>query len=276
MVGPATLREEGPVRTPRLLLLTAACSLLLVVAPSGAYDDDDDRDDRRNPRERLEPLAHRIAGAASLLYGVERNRATERFHESTHHFEDILDDRRERRIDDDWRAVREAYDEVRRRGVRRDAQTEFILTHLAEDMERGDRVVAHVESGGGGGYPGGGEEAGRLALIDRETCVGWNRVGPRPCPSARDSVTFSIPRSVKVLRQVNAEWRDFGRGANAEVYVNDRLVWRTDVAKDWDPDGKRLDMRIWPGSTITLRSGNGDPIWIRRLDIEAARDEGRF
>ena len=110
----------------------------------------------------------------------------------------------------------------------------------------------------------------RARFVQSEVCIGTNRVGPRPCPAARETLTFRLPRDARVVRKIDAVWRDHGRGAKAQVYVDDRFVWETDVAKDWDPDGRELDLRVGSGSTITVRS-TGDPVWLRSLDVEYER-----
>ena len=57
--------------------------------------------------------------------------------------------------------------------------------------------------------------------------------------------------------------------------MNDRLIWRADVARNWDGDSKSLDVRVPTGSTLTVRSSNGDPIWIRRLTAETLATASR-
>lgn len=108
---------------------------------------------------------------------------------------------------------------------------------------------------------------GLLSLIDEETCIGSAR-SANACATPRDALTFPIPAEVDIINRLDVEWRDFGHGADAEVYVNDRLVWRSDVDEDWDVDGEALAVRIPNGSTLTVRSSTGDPIWIRHLTIE--------
>jgi hypothetical protein len=46
------------------------------------------------------------------------------------------------------------------------------------------------------------------------------------------------------------------------------VVWESDVAKDWDSDGRDLDVRVRPGSTVTLVSKTGDPMWVRRFEVD--------
>jgi hypothetical protein len=144
---------------------------------------------------------------------------------------------------------------------------EFILDHLENDIEAGDQIV-----GRGDRDEDSSTSSDRASLIRSETCLGDHRVGPHPCPSPREAITFRIPREATVLKGVSGEWRDFGRGGKALVYLNDRAIWESDVARDWDSDGRNFNLRVPRGSTITLVSKNGDPIWIRRFEIEFGRE----
>lgn len=218
----------------------------------------------------LSDIAARIVGGATLLQDVASGREVDDLHERAHHIERMLEEDRGRaHVGEDWEELRAAFDRVKRSrsGRSRDDRVRFLVEHLENDIEAGARIAGRA----GPGRPSG--EAGRLTLIDRETCVGDARVGPRPCPSPRDAVTFRLPRDVDVIRRISAEWRDFGRGSKARVYLNDRLVWETDVARDWDPDGRALNLRVPRGSTITVTSRGGEAIWIRRLELEAGREE---
>jgi hypothetical protein len=220
-------------------------------------------DTRRDLRE----IAARITGGASLLTGAAAGAPSRAFHERARRFEDAVT--RRRPLADDWRELRTSFEDARRSARRKDdSRILFLVTHLHQDLL--DAVPLVVSSGDRGRPSRGDTEPnadGRLSLIDRETCVGTGRSGT-PCPTPRDALSFRIPRSVEVIRRLDGEWRDFGRGANAEIFLNDRLIWRTDVEKDWDRDDKTLDLRVPPGSTLTVRSSNGDPIWIRRLSAE--------
>lgn len=196
------------------------------------------------------------------------------FHDRAHHFEESLGRGRDH-LGDDWREVRSSFEAARRSARQDDPRTTFLVSHLQEDLAEADLLVgpyatapAHPPSEGTVG------SNGRISFIDEETCVGTGR-SDRPCAMPRDSLTFRIPRDVAVINRLDGEWRDFGRGANAEIYVNDQLVWRTDVAKDWDDDGTSLDVRVPPGSTLTVRSANGDPIWIRQLTAETLATPNR-
>jgi hypothetical protein len=250
----------------RPVLPILAALVLLLGLSSGVAHSRDDRPPGRTRRD-LRELAAKITGGASLLVDVASSRATQTFHDRAHRFEGAVE--RRDHVADDWREVRSSFEAARQSARREDdGRITFLLSHLQEDLAEAAPLVGSY-AGESAPPPNGGTESsnGRISFIDRETCVGTGSSG-RPCPTPRDSLTFRIPRDVAVINRLDGEWRDFGRGANAEIYVNDRLVWRTDVARDWDGDGTPLDVRIPPGSTLTVRSSTGDPIWIRRLTAE--------
>jgi hypothetical protein len=241
-------------------ILSAFVLLLGLSIASVAHE----RDEGQSGSARdLRELASQITGGASLLVDVSSSRATQNFHDRAHHFEGSVK-QQDRRVGYEWRDVHSSFEEVRRAARGDDARIAFLVSHLREDLAEGDPLVASYSTGSGRGGAG---SDGRISFIDQETCVGTGRSG-KPCHPPRESLTFKIPRDVAVISRIDGEWRDYGRGANAEVYVNDRLVWRTDVAKEWDGDGQSLDVRVPPGSTLTVRSSTGDPIWIRRLTAE--------
>jgi hypothetical protein len=233
------------------------------------------RDDSPPARSRrdLREVAAKITAGASLLVGVDSSRATEAFHDRARRFEDGVG--RRDHLGDEWRELRSSFEAARQsaRGDR-DPRITFLISHLQEDFAQAAPLVGSY-AGESAPRPGGGTVGsdGRISFVDQETCVGTGRAG-KPCSTPRDSLTFRIPRDVAVINRLDGEWRDFGRGSNAEIYVNDRLVWRTDVAKDWDGDGTALDVRIPPGSTLTVRSSTGDPIWIRRLTAQTLATAG--
>jgi len=248
------------------ILPTLSVLVLLLGFSSAVAHARDDSPPGRTRRD-LRELAAKISGGASLLVDVASSRPTQAFQDHARNFEDAV--RRRDNLGDDWRELRSSFEAARRSARREDdPRTTFLLSHLQEDLAEADPLVGSY-AGESAPPPSGGtvDSNGRISFIDQETCVGTGRSG-RPCSTPRESLTFRIPRDVAVINRLDGEWRDFGRGANAEIYVNDRLVWRTDVAKDWDGDGKSLDVRIPPGSTLTVRSSNGDPIWIRRLTAE--------
>lgn len=239
--------------------------LLLGLAPGLGFAEERGRND--HTRRDLREVAARITGGASLLASAAGGASSEAFHERARRFEDSVT--RRRPLADEWRELRTSFEDARRSARRKDdSRVVFLVTHLHQDLLE---AVPLVVAFGDRGRPSRGDTEpgpdGRLSFIDQETCVGTGRSG-RPCSTPRDVLSFRIPRSVEVIRRLDGEWRDFGRGANAEIHLNDRLVWRTDVQKDWDGDGKTLDLRVPPGSTLTVRSSNGDPIWIRRLTAE--------
>jgi hypothetical protein len=232
----------------------------LSAAVAEARDDGPPGRSRRDLRE----LAAKITGGASLLAGAASSRPTQAFQESARQFENAV--RRRDNVSDDWREVRSSFEEARQSARRNDdPRITFLVSHLQEDLNEADPLVASYA--GQPAPPPSGTSGGRISFIDRETCVGTVR-SDRDCDNPRDSLTFRIPRDVTVINRLDGEWRDYGRGANAEIYVNDRLVWRSDVNRDWDGDGKSVDVRIPPGSTLTVRSSTGDPIWIRKLTAE--------
>jgi len=217
----------------------------------------------------LGPLAHRIAGGASLLSDLTQSPSASRFHDRAHHFEDAVGERSGGHLTEDWRDLRDAFEQARHELAGGESRLDFLLAHLQEDIALGDRLVASITSEPPNtGYTGNGP--GTVSFVNRTICVGTTDVG-RPCPSSRGSQTFRIPREVSVIRRLNAEWRDFGANSNVEIYVNDRLVWRTDTPEDWASATIPLNVQIQPGSTLTVRSSDGDPIWIRRLNAETLR-----
>ena len=228
-------------------------------------------DDPAAPND-LAPVAHRITGGASLLQDLIQSSATKRFHQRAHHFEEVVGNRGGRHLAEDWRKVRAAFQQVRRERRGGETRYDFLMAHLGGHLADGDALVGRQAAAPppSGRVTG----SGRLSFIDRETCVGTKR-GANSCKSSSDTLTFSIPRDVAAISRLNAEWRDFDGDADGEIYVNDRLVWHTALTRDWDTNAKSLDVRIPPGSTLSIRSSNGDPIWIRRLSAETLREGDR-
>ncbi len=253
--------------TDRTLIVAFALAAVLALPPQADARHDDALD-----RDLLE-VANRIEGGAALLDEIASSREVDDFHDRARRFQRALDDdSRGRRILEDWRELREQFRRLEGLRGARNARVDFLFTHLAEDVAAGDRIVGR----GGFGGPDAGSTPGRVSFVRGEACVGVKRVGPKPCPSPRGDLTFRIPREVSVIRKISGEWRDFGRGAVAQIYVDDRFVWGSDVAKDWDSDARSdLGLRVAPGSTITVVSQQGDPLWVRRLDIEYEGDDDR-
>jgi hypothetical protein len=229
--------------------------------------------------EDLGPLARRISGGATLLGQLASSDAVRQFQEDARDFERAADRDRGRRIGRAWRRARSSYDEARRDAVRsNDGRVDFVVRHLDEDLADAERLVGR-DSGrdgddddrdrddrrGGDTSP----DPGHASLIDTAICVGSNQVGSHPCPAPRRDATFRLPRSASRIRKIAGEWRDYGLGARAQVLVNGTVVFEADVEKDWDGDGKDLDLTLpRGGSTVTVVSKNGDPMWVRKLEVD--------
>ncbi|MGH7805260.1 MAG: hypothetical protein ACREQJ_13010 [Candidatus Binatia bacterium] len=237
-----------------------AVLLLTVAVSAGAAD--------RN----LRVVAERIVGGAALMREIDRDRPIDEFYDRARRFADLARGSTGRGdVSEEWRRLRSSYRTARKEARRgREEGWSFLTSHLDEDFAAGDRLIGSVADGPATGTG----EARRVSLIRSETCVGRNKTD-HACPNRRDTLTFSLPRDVKVIRRFDTEWRDFGANGNGELYINDRLVWREDVNKDWDGDGKDLNLRIPAGSVITLRSANGDPIWVRKLTVDVLEREDR-
>ena len=109
-------------------------------------------------------------------------------------------------------------------------------------------------------------------FIREETCLGGNAAGKRPCPNQTNVLTFRLPRRAARITNLVGEWRDYGLKGKLLVHIDGVRVWRTDVKKKWDRDSKALDHAVPSGATVSLRSENGDPIWLRRFEVKYARD----
>ncbi len=245
---------------PILPILTTLVLLLGLSAVAHGRDDNSPRQTRRELRD----LTAEITGGASLLAGVASGRSTQTFHDRARKFSNAV--ARRDSVGDDWRQVRSSFESARQSTQRgNDPRIAFLVSHLQEDLAAADLLVGSYAGNSPRG--GSGSSNGRISFLDEESCVGTRR-SDRQCATPRESLTFRIPREVAVISRLDGEWRDFGRSSNAEIYVNDRLVWRSDVTKDWEGDGTALNVRVTPGSTLTVRSSTGDPIWIRRLTAE--------
>jgi len=218
----------------------------------------------------LREAAERVAGGASLVGGSGGGRGGEEFSSAAARFADaVRNNAAKKDVAKEWRRVKKSYRAIRRDGERsRDPRWSFLISHLDEDVAVVDRSLGDVGEDGDGGTG----EPRTISLLRSEACIGTN-AGEHACKNSRQTVTFALPRGTTGIRRIDAEWRDYGRSANAEVYLDDRMVWREDVNKDWDGDGKDLNLRTTGRSTITLRSSNGDPIWIRKLTVEVVESE---
>lgn len=247
-----------------VLPIVSAIILLLGLAPTAQARDGDDRPGQT--RRELRELSAEITGGASLLAGIASSRPTKAFHDRARQFSDAVG--RREQLGNNWRQVNSSFETARKSVARgNDPRIAFLVSHLQEDLAAAAPLVGSYAGRPGSPSAGTVGANGRISFIDQEICVGTAR-SDRACPTPRDSLTFRIPRDVAVINRLDGEWRDFGRKSNAEIYVNDRLVWRVDVNKDWDGDGTALNVRVTPGSTVTIRSSTGDPIWIRRLTAE--------
>ena len=224
-------------------------------------------------RTDLSAISDRILGGAFLLRRLEPTYTIEDFYEKAHHFQ---------RAVRTWRAggshlrrnfteLEEVFRNIRYSYSRRsqDNEVEFILTHLREDVEAAGRLVGQVRRSSLS------PALYSYGFIQGEVCVGENSAGPRPCPKPKAVLTFPLPREASAITQVLGEWRDYGLPAKAQVILNGVSVWQTDVKKKWDQDARALNFPVSPRSTLTIRSANGDPIWIRRLEIQYTRGSTR-
>ncbi|MGH7858227.1 MAG: hypothetical protein ACREQY_12960 [Candidatus Binatia bacterium] len=247
----------------RAIRFGLAAIVVLMVASAAAHE----TGGWGSRNEGFDDVVRRIAGGAGLLHDLERSRATSAFRDRAHHLDEMLGDRRVRpeHVERDWRLLHEAFVDARR-SASDDRRVDFLVMHLAEDVAAGDRLVGRT--GGGFFPPPGSQGPGQHSFLRGETCVGVNAAQPRPCAKPDESRTFPVPPDVSVIRRIKGEWRDYGRGVKAQVLVDGRLVWQTDVSKDWDTDARDVEVRVRPGSKLTVRSSNGDPLWLRRLEIE--------
>ena len=243
----------------RVLLAVLFTALLVSVRPVAA----DQADVRR--------IADRIVGGASLMRELGRDREVDTFYDRARRFADLARGATgPGDLDDEWRRLRSSYRAARKASRRsRDEGWRFLTAHLDEDFADGSRIL-----GSSGDDDGGAGELRRLSLIRDVMCFGRNNTD-HACPNRRDSLTFALPRDVAVIRRFDVEWRDYGENANGEVYLNDRLVWRQDVKKDWGAAGRELNVRVPAGSVLTIRSSNGDPIWVRKLTVDVLEREDR-
>lgn len=228
---------------------------------------------RADHRSDLSAISDRILGGASLLRRLEPTYATEDLYKRTLHFQRAVRtwEAGGSHLRRDLTELEEAFHGVLRSypGRSQDGAVEFILTHLREEVEAAERIVRQV---GPSSLP---PSFYSYGFLQREVCVGENAAGPRPCPKPRAALTFPLPRDTAVVAQLLGEWRDYGLRGKAQVIINGVAVWETDVKSGWEQDARTLDFPVSPGSTLTIRSANGDPIWIRRLEIQYTRGPAR-
>ncbi len=214
----------------------------------------------------LDRLIDRIVGGTSLLRAHRPSSSTRALHEAALRFRQSVYSRtgtsrkHYAELTGALRNVRTSY------GFSPDREGEFILTHLQQDMRALDgRLVSTFEPAPPS------SRAYSYGFIRKETCLGGNAAGKRPCPSQPNVLTFRLPRGAARITNVVGEWRDYGLKGKILVHIDGVQVWRTDVKRTWDRDRKFLDHPVPSGATISLRSENGDPIWIRRFEVSYAR-----
>ena len=84
-------------------------------------------------------------------------------------------------------------------------------------------------------------------------------------------LTFRLPRGAARITNLVGEWRDYGLKGKLLVHIDGVRVWRTDVKKNGTGTESSLTIPFRPGQPVSLRSENGDPIWIRRFEVKYAR-----
>ncbi len=224
----------------------------------------------------LDTLTNRIVGGASLLRAHRPSFDTRALHEAALRFQQSVYARMgtSRR---QYAELTAAFSTVRAaHGFARDREVEFILAHLQQDLRALDgRLVSAWDTlpPSSPEFPSSlASEAYSYGFIREETCLGGNAAGQRPCPNQTNVLTFRLPRGAARLTTLVGEWRDYGLKGKLLVHIDGVRVWRTDVKKNWDRDRKRLDHPVPAGATVSLRSENGDSIWIRRFEITYTRN----
>jgi len=214
----------------------------------------------------LDTLTDRIVGGTSLLRAHRPSFSTRSLHEAALRFQRSIYSRTgtSRR---QYAELTAAFSNVRAsHRLALDREVEFILTHLQQDIRALDgRLVSTFEPSPLS------SQVYSYGFIREETCLGGNASGKRPCPNQTNVLTFRLPRGVARITNLVGEWRDYGLKGKLLVHIDGVRVWRTDVKKKWDRDRKLLDHPVPSGATVSLRSENGDSIWIRRFEVKYAR-----
>ncbi len=214
----------------------------------------------------LDRLTDRIVGGTSLLHAHRPDFSTRTLHEAARRFQQSVYSRTGRSRQQ-YTELTAAFREVRAsHGFALAREVEFILTHLQQDIRALDgRLVATRDPSPPS------SQVYSYGFIREETCLGGNAAGKRPCPNQANVLTFRLPRDVARITNLVGEWRDYGLKGKLLVHIDGVRVWRTDVRKKWDRDRRSLDHPVPSRATVSLRSENGDPIWIRRFEIKYAR-----
>ena len=215
----------------------------------------------------LDTLTDRIVGGTSLLRAHRPSFSTRTLHEAALRLQQSIYSRTgtSRR---QYAELTAAFRNVRAsHGFALDREVEFILTHLQQDIRALDgRLVSTFEPSPPS------SQVYSYGFIREETCLGGNADGKRPCPNQTNVLTFRLPRGAARITNLVGEWRDYGLKGKLLVHIDGVRVWRTDVKKKWDRDRKLLDHPVPSGATVSLRSENGDPIWIRRFEVKYVRN----
>ena len=215
----------------------------------------------------LDTLTDRIVGGTSLLRAHRPSFSTRALHEAALRFQQSISSRTGM-ARQQYAELTAAFRDVRASsGVALDREVGFILTHLQQDIRALDGRRVSLEEP----FPPS-SQVYSYGFIREETCLGGNAGGKRPCPNQTNVLTFRLPRRAARLTNLVGEWRDYGLKGKLLVHVDGVRVWRTDVKKKWDRDRKTLDHPVPSGATVSLRSENGDPIWLRRFEVKYARD----
>ena len=223
----------------------------------------------------LDRLTDRIVGGASLLHSHRPDFSTRALHEAALRFQQAGRFRTDQ-LRRQYAELTAAFREVRAsHGFALDREMEFILTHLQQDLRALDGRFASAWDAFPPASPefppSFASEVYAHGFIQSKTCLGANAAGKRPCPNQTNVLTFRLPRDAARITNLVGEWRDYGLKGKLLVHINGVRVWRTDVKKKWDRDRKRLNHPVPAGATVSLRSENGDPIWIRRFEVKYAR-----
>ena len=221
----------------------------------------------------LDTLTDRIVGGTALLRAHRPSLSTRALHEAALRFQQSRHSRTDtlRRqyaeLTVAFRNVRVSY------GFALDREVEFILVHLQQDIRAVDgRLVSTFDPSPSPSPSPSSSQVYSYGFIREETCLGGNAAGKRPCPNQTNVLTFRLPRGTARVTNLVGEWRDYGLKGKLLVHIDGVRVWRTDVKKKWDRDSKSLDHPVPSGATVSLRSENGDPVWVRRFEVKYARD----
>lgn len=215
----------------------------------------------------LNTLTDRIVGGTSLLRAHRPSLSTRALHEAALRFQQSSSfrtgtlRRQYAELTAAFRNVRTSY------GFVPDREVAFILAHLQQDIRALDgRLGSRFDPSPSS------SQVYSYGFIREETCLGGNAAGKRPCSNQTNVLTFRLPRRAARITNLVGEWRDHGLKGKLLVHIDGVRVWRTDVKKKWDRDRKILDHPVPSGATVSLRSENGDPIWVRRFEVKYARD----